>query len=263
MNHRMGRRNQNLTVGQPDFSANVVQVEGITAHYYEGDSRTLGRAALHDVSFAIPQGQFVSVTGKSASGKSTILRIMENILKPKDDELTYTGHVYICGQDINTMSTGQRNTMYKQNVGIGFQKPELDPDHFVGASIVQMLQSIDQPRDSNYVAKLANTLGILDVLDKKARTLSGGQTARAGLLSVLSSRPKVAFLDEPTGALATEGKEDVFRMLRTIVEGGTSIVMVSHDDAGRNYFDREITLADGELVQDIMLREQHVPLISA
>ncbi|MBC7546238.1 ATP-binding cassette domain-containing protein [Candidatus Saccharibacteria bacterium] len=263
MDHRMRRRSESHIPIQPDLSSNVVQIENITANYYEGEAHLLGRAVLQNVSFAIPQGQFVGVRGQSASGKSTILRIMENILKPKSDELTYSGKVYICGQDINTMTAHRRDDMYRRNVGIGFQKTELDLDRAVGANIVSILQSLGQPLDKKYIVDLASTFGICDVLHKEARTLSGGQIARAGLLSVLASRPKVAFLDEPTGALATEGREEVMGMLRTIVDSGTSIVMVSHDDAGRHYWDRELTLADGVLVQDAMLRGQQTPLISA
>lgn len=229
----------------------VASMRNVTANYP-------GKVALSGVTFEIPRNQFVGITGPSGSGKSTALRIMENILQPNDDEIKYSGAVEICGQDIAKIGVKSRDKMYRRYVGIGYQSPEFDPDRSVGANLVRSMQSLEQEIDKPYIAYLACKFGIQDLLRQDSSTLSGGQKARAELLSVLASKPRVAFLDEPTGPLNTEGKIQVLETLHSIVrENDTSIVMVAHDEVAKQYIDRELAFQDGILVSDTVYPASH------
>lgn len=194
---------------------------------------------LHDLSLTIDDGQFVVILGASGSGKSTALNIMAGLERPDRGTVLYDD------QDIYQLNDRALTKFRRQNVGFVWQRYYLLP-HLTVAQNVKLGADLASNRD--YPAIIA-AVGLTDKLNSKPYTLSGGEQQRVCLARALAKKPKVLFLDEPTGALDEETGRNVLayvlELQRTL---GLTMIMVTHNQNIAETANTVIKMNSGKIV---------------
>lgn len=203
--------------------------------------------ALKDISFEIDQGEFVFITGNSGAGKSTIIKLLLNQLKP-------TSGTIMLG-DIN-LSHGNKDDIDKtrRKIGVVFQDFQLIPDKTVEENIALILDIVNYPKEKiqsriDYVIKEVG-LGTRRFLFPAQ--LAGGEMQRAALARALSIEPEVILADEPTGNLDPENSWNLVKLLKEInKDNNTTIIMTTHNsDIVESLGKRIINLNEGEITKN-------------
>jgi NitT/TauT family transport system ATP-binding protein len=201
--------------------------------------------ALHNVSFRLATGAFVSLLGPSGSGKSTLLRIIGGLLAAD------TGAVWLQGEPLSEPRT---------EVGFVFQKNNLMPWRTVLQNVllpIEVQQGKIREADRRAAAELLQLVGLAGFGDAYPGQLSGGMNQRVALARVLIQRPKLLLMDEPFGALDALTRERLnLELLRLHALHGTTILMVTHDIAEAVFLsDRVLVLSErpGQIVADIAI----------
>ena len=206
-----------------------------------------GFQALRDVSLEIPAGEFTAVTGRSGSGKSTMLNLITGIDRPT------SGMVTIGGTDLENMPESKLAAWRGRNVGIVFQFFQLLPTLSILENIMLPMDFcgiIPSSQRKKKALELLNRVGIAGHAGKLPSALSGGEQQRAAIARALANDPSVVVADEPTGNLDTETAEAVFKILRELAQSGKTVVMVTHSPDLAERADRIITLSDGKIIRD-------------
>lgn len=221
----------------------AVQIEGLSFSY--GSGRV---PILTSLDLQITRGERVFIHGPSGSGKSTLLGLMTGILSPQ------SGRVKILGQDFSTLKPSQRDRLRGEDMGYIFQSfnliPYLNvydnialPLHMSRHRVLRINGAIDPE-----LQKLAQGLGISELLSQAVMELSVGQQQRVAAARALLGRPPILIADEPTSALDYDNREAFIQMLFQQAEQfQTTIVFVSHDHSLGHLFERKLAL--GELNQ--------------
>lgn len=221
----------------------MLQVDKITKIFSSGDTKV---AALKDVTFSVPQGQFASIIGRSGSGKSTLLSILGALEKPT------SGSIEVDGQDIVKLHDHALIKYRGQKIGFIFQNYNLVPNLTAIENVMLPMEYAKVPKKERLTRakKLLAQVGLEeDQQQRKPGRLSGGQQQRVAIARALVTRPEVVFGDEPTGALDTMTARDVLTLLREVVSAlGQTVVMVTHDPVSAAYADTVLFLADGRIV---------------
>jgi len=216
----------------------VIEIDKLWHTYPEGPT------ALKNVSLRICQGEFVAIMGRNASGKTTLVKHINGLLKPTKGKVRVTG--------IDT----QRATIAElaRKVGFIFQNPN---DHIfadtVEEEIVYILKNLgfDGAEIAVRVDETLEMFGLKEYRKQYPRSLSGGERQRVAVASVLVARPEVLILDEPTRGMEYRLKSELMRFLDGYSEKGNTVVLVTHDvETVAEYADRVILLSEGRVVVD-------------
>jgi energy-coupling factor transport system ATP-binding protein len=216
----------------------VIEIDKLWHTYPEG------LTALKNVSLRICQGEFVAIMGRNASGKTTLVKHINGLLKPTKGKVRVTG--------IDT----QRATIAElaRKVGFIFQNPN---DHIfadtVEEEIVFILKNLgfDGAEIAVRVDETLEMFGLKEYRKQYPRSLSGGERQRVAVASVLVARPEVLILDEPTRGMEYRLKSELMRFLSGYIEKGNTVVLVTHDvETVAEYADRVILLSEGRVVVD-------------
>ncbi|BDW11096.1 ABC transporter ATP-binding protein [Polynucleobacter sp. SHI8] len=200
---------------------------------------------LSDINFAIYTKETIAILGASGSGKSSLLSIMAGL----DPE--YEGSVCLFGQELKDLNEDQRSALRKNDVGFVFQSFLLIPELSAFQNICLPLEISGQinPQSIDFAKSLLERIGLSDRANHYPATMSGGEQQRIALARAFISKPKILFLDEPTGSLDTENGQRVIGLLFELNQDfGTTIVMVTHDMEVSQQCDRVLTLKAGCLV---------------
>ena len=216
--------------------------------YIYDEGTAYEKSALAGINLKIRQGEFISLIGKTGSGKSTLIRMFNGLLKP-----TY-GQVFVDGEDIN--EKGYPLRVLRGRVGMVFQYPE---DQLFETSVIEDVkfgptnQGLDLLTIEYRAFEALKNVGIgEDLLDVSPLELSGGQKRRVAIAGVLAMQPELLILDEPTAGLDPKGREEILRLLKDLqTEKNITILLISHrmEDVA-SYADRVIVLNDGMLYCD-------------
>ena len=232
-------------IGEPA----LISAANINQHFGEGDART---QILFDISIDIPAGQLVIMTGPSGSGKTTLLTILGALRGGQTGSLKVFGHEMI-GVDADGL------TEMRRNIGFIFQMHNLI-DSLNAISNVMMstyLTEVSPQEGRRYGVELLERLGLGHRINYKPSALSGGQRQRVAVARALVNRPRLILADEPTAALDGKSSVDVVTMLQErALSDGASILMVTHDNRILDKADRIVSMVDGRIVSDVMVREQ-------
>ena len=204
---------------------------------------------LRDLSFAVPEGQFICLLGGNGSGKSTCVRLMNALLIPDG------GKVEIFGMD-----TADKNMTLevRRTCGMVFQNPD---DQLVESVVADDVAfgpknlGLDDAEANARVERSLAALGIADLAKREVYTLSGGQKQRVAIAGILAMEPRIIVFDEAMSMLDPQGRMEFLQVLRGLRQRGMTLVMVTHDMSLAAIADRALVLSQGEIVADLPLAE--------
>lgn len=195
----------------------MIEIRNIQKSYGNGESRF---PVLRGISLKIDTGSFVVILGASGSGKSTLLNVMSGLESPDQGEVLYDE------KDITKFSDQEMTKFRKENIGFIFQQYYLLPNMSVEKNVKM---GADLAGNKDYKAMI-DAVGLSEKLKKYPSELSGGEQQRVSVARALAKKPKVLFLDEPTGALDEQtGRSVLDYISRLQKEYGFTVVMVTHN----------------------------------
>jgi putative ABC transport system ATP-binding protein len=205
--------------------------------------------ALDGISLEIGAGEFVAIMGPSGCGKSTLLNILGLIDSPT------SGSFVLFDQEIASLPEEKLTQLRRAHIGFVFQSFNLIEDLTVADNVEVSLiyRGIGVRERKQRVAEALSHVGIAHRAKHRPQQLSGGQQQRVAVARALVSRPQLILADEPTGNLDTTNGEAVMELLAGAVDGGATVVMVTHSLAHAAAARRTIKLLDGRLVSETQL----------
>jgi len=223
----------------------MIECAGLEKVYQMGN---VGVRALDGVSLSIGRGEFVGIMGASGSGKSTLLHMLGLLDVPTSGEIT------LDGIDVNTLNDYEKTMFRLYKLGYVFQDYALVPELTVAENVFLPAMLRNDRTDEEYTAATFDVLDRIGLSDRRwhlPKELSGGEQQRVAIARAVVNRPDILFADEPCANLDTENSRMVLDLFEEINrEMHQTIVMVSHEDWHKKYFDRIIRLRDGKIVED-------------
>jgi len=211
----------------------------------EFDSGAHHLTVLRDVTFEIPQGEFIAVVGPSGSGKTTLLGLLAGLDTPT------RGQVILDGTDITNLTEDARAKLRGEKVGFVFQTFQLIPTLTALENVQVPLELRGERNAESRARELLGRVGLADRVEHLPMQLSGGEQQRVALARAFANRPRILFADEPTGNLdGTTGERIVALLEELNSESGSTIVLVTHDVSLAERARRLIRLRDGVVVED-------------
>lgn len=225
---------------------NVVSLKGLTRVYAGGVK------ALDAVDLDIPRDGFVAIVGPSGSGKTTLLNIIGTL------DRASAGQVMVDGHDIAGLADDDISALRAHRIGFVFQ-------HFHLASGVSALDNVAdgmlytgirlQERRERAEAALTR-VGLRERLSHQPHQLSGGEKQRVAIARAVARQPALLLADEPTGALDTRTGGSVMELLHSLHQGGTAVVVITHDPGIASRCSRQVSMRDGRIVADQQLADR-------
>ncbi len=199
---------------------------------------------LREVSFALGPGQTLALMGESGSGKSTLLHIVAGL------ERADAGSVRLGETEVTALGDPGRAALRRARIGIVFQQFSLVPSLTVAGNLSLQARLADR-RDPDWEARLAERLGLEDLLERYPEALSGGQQQRVAIGRALAARPELLLADEPTGNLDQQTGDEVIALaLELVAETGCALLVVTHSARLAERMDRCLTLEAGRIVEN-------------
>ena len=213
-----------------------LQIRDLNKGFGEKENRV---EVLHDLSLEVKKGEFCVLLGPSGSGKSTLLNIIGGIDGPD------SGEVIIDGETMNSLNEKKLTKFRRNHLGYVFQMYNLIPDLTVRENIEVGAYLSKKPLD---IEELLVTLGLKEHEDKLPSQLSGGQQQRTSIGRAIIKNPDILLCDEPTGALDYNTSKEILKLIETVNQKyGSTILMVTHNDAIKYMADRVVKLRDGRI----------------
>ncbi len=218
----------------------IVQTSALTKRVDTGDNQL---TILQDINLEVNAGESIAVVGASGSGKSTLLGLLAGLDVPT------SGHVYLDGVDIFLLDEDERAALRSRLLGFMFQSFQLLPPLTAIENVMLPLE-LSGVNDSRRAAQeLLERVGLGMRLRHYPRQLSGGEQQRVAIARAFVTQPKMLFADEPTGNLdSATGAQIIELMFELNRERGTTLVLVTHDEALSSRCSRRIRMASGRIV---------------
>ena len=222
----------------------LIEIRDIYKIYNEGKESEV--RALDGVSLSIDRGEFVAIVGQSGSGKSTLMNVLGCLDIP-----TY-GEYHLNGTDVTRLSDRQLAHIRNKQIGFIFQ----------GYNLIQELDALENvilpliyqgvpiwEREDRAMEALAR-VGMDDRAHHRPSEMSGGQQQRVAIARAIATRPPIIMADEPTGALDSKTGQHVLEILRELYRGGTTVILITHDNGIAATARRMVRLSDGVVISD-------------
>ncbi|TDX33307.1 ABC transporter ATP-binding protein [Rhodovulum visakhapatnamense] len=216
----------------------ILSLTGVGKAYETGGTRV---EVLRGVDLAIGPGETVALTGESGSGKSTLLHLCAGL------DRADSGRIEVAGQDLTDAPDPRLSALRRQTVGLVFQQFNLIPSLDVAANLAFQARLAGR-HDPDWIAALADRLGLSALMSRYPEQLSGGQQQRVAIGRALAIRPALLLADEPTGNLdEATGDAVMDLMLELGTEAGAGLLMVTHSPRLAARLGRRVHLAGGRL----------------
>lgn len=229
---------------------NIIRIENLRRDFQVGSEVV---HALKSISFAINQGEFVSIMGTSGSGKSTLLNILGCLDTPT------SGDYYIDGIAISGMTKDELATLRNRKIGFVFQSYNLLSRTTALENVeLPLLYNSDVPaKERRERAKEAlMQVGLESRMDHMPNQLSGGQQQRVAIARALVNDPVILLADEATGNLDTRTSYEIMSLFQKLNGEGKTIAFVTHEPDIAVFTKRTIMLRDGHIIKDEMVKTQ-------
>ena len=215
----------------------LVEARELYRFYHAGDDETF---ALRGVSLDVRPGEMVAVVGPSGSGKSTLLNCLAGLDEPDG------GHVLVAGRRITRRTETVRAEIRARWVGVLLQSGNL-LDHLTVAQNVRAAQALAPDGPKEDPETILASVGLSDRSRARPTTLSGGESARAGLAVAIANDPALLLADEPTGEVDAAAEAEVVDLLLARAAKRLAVVVVTHSERLAAAAHRAVRLVDGKI----------------
>lgn len=224
----------------------ILKVKNLCKNYGKGETLV---KALDNVSFSVEKGEFVAIVGASGSGKSTLLHLLGGVDRPT------SGSIVIDGEDIYKLNETNLAIFRRRQVGLIYQFYNLIPILNVKENITLPILLDGKVVDEAYLNELIETLDLQNRVNHLPNELSGGQQQRVSIGRALMNHPALLLADEPTGNLDSKASRDIVELLKlSNKKYKQTIIMITHDHNLALNADRIITIDDGKIVSDEVVK---------
>ena len=229
---------------------NVIEMRNIIKNFYIGTPNEL--YILKNIDITVADGEFIAIVGQSGSGKSTLMNLIGALDRPT------SGSYILAGQNIAKLSDNQLSDIRNQKIGFVFQTFNLIPRSTAlrNVELPMLYSGMSTFKRAKRAKELLELIDMGDRLDHLPNELSGGQKQRVAIARAMANDPAIILADEPTGALdSSTGRMvmDIFHKLHR--EQGKTIVLITHNKELAQETQRMLTIHDGIIVDNKVLRD--------
>jgi putative ABC transport system ATP-binding protein len=202
--------------------------------------------ALRGANLVVPSGDFVALMGPSGCGKSTLLNLIAGL------DVADEGTITVAGEQVTGRTEDELSQLRRRHIGIVFQFFNLLEGMTVleNVALPAVIAGRKRKTAESRARDLLDLLGIGDKAGTVPGMLSGGQRQRLAIARALANEPTLLLADEPTGALDSEGGQEVIELLSRLHTGGQTIILVTHDAGVASAADRIVRMRDGRIAVD-------------
>ena len=202
--------------------------------------------ALRGASLDVASGEFVALMGPSGCGKSTLLNIVAGL------DVADEGETTVAGESLNAMNEDDLARMRRRHIGIVFQFFNLLEGMTALENVVMpaVIAGTKRKLAETRARDLLDLLGLGDKAKAAPATLSGGQRQRLAIARAMANQPTILLADEPTGALDSDGGDEVLELFRRFHSSGQTILMVTHDPVVADVAERIVRMRDGQMIDE-------------
>lgn len=225
----------------------ILKVENLSKIYGSGETAV---KALDNISFTVDKGEFIAIIGPSGSGKSTLLHILGGVDVPT------SGKVIVDNTDVYAMDETALAIFRRRQIGLIYQFYNLIPVLNVTENITLPLLLDGRKVDQDNFSNIIKILGLEDRLTHLPNQLSGGQQQRVSIGRALMGNPAMILADEPTGNLDTKNSGEILRLLKYFHQNfHQTLIVITHDESIALQADRIISVEDGRITRDEVIRK--------
>ena len=231
-------------------NSSVIKIEDLIKRFPVGKNNF---TALNSVSLSFGKGEFAGIVGPSGSGKTTLLNIIGSLDSPSE------GTVEVMGKSVSQLSHKESARLRNMHIGFIFQTFNLLPVYnvFENVEFALLLQKLSATERKKAVMDALEWVGLTDKLKSKPAMLSGGECQRVAIARSMVKRPEIVLADEPTANLDSANSHKILQTMKNLNrELKTTFIFATHDEKVMKYLDRIITLSDGRIVKDELIKDQ-------
>ena len=234
----------------------VVEAKGV---YRTFEQELAPIRALRGADLTVTKGEFVAVMGPSGCGKSTMLNVIAGLDRPDE------GEVRVAGQDLTKLDENGLALMRRKHIGIVFQFFNLLEGMTVLENVIMPALIVGMKRRAAEARArdLLDLLGIGDKAKQAPGALSGGQRQRLAIARAIANEPTLILADEPTGALDSEGGDEILELFERLHAQGQTILLVTHDQPVADAAARIVRMKDGRVIDDGLDADMRTAAVSA
>ena len=224
----------------------LIEVKNLNEIYGSGEAEV---KALKNINLNIEQGEFVAIVGQSGSGKSTLLHLIGGV------DIPSSGEVIIDGKNIYKLKEKELSILRRRKLGFIFQFFNLIPVLTAQGNIEMPVLLDNEKIDKKYMNELLRILGLEERKNNYPSQLSGGQQQRVSIGRALANKPSIILADEPTGNLDSKNSKEVLELLKYCAKKyNQTLILITHDINIAKSADRVITIEDGEIISDEVIK---------